>query len=205
MKALIIIDVQNDFLKDGALAIKNSNSIIPLINRLIPHFSHVVATQDWHPKNHVSFASTFNKQVGEIVDTPNGKQILWPPHCVQNSFGAKLSNDLDQNKIEHIVQKGVDPQIDSYSAFFDNVRLTTTSLYDYLVNHNIDELYFVGLATDYCVKYSVLDALLLNFKTFVIVDACRAINLKKDDEKLAIEEMQRAGANIILSKKILSS
>ena len=180
MKTLIIVDVQHDFLPGGALGIPGSDAIIPVINRILPKFEHVFATQDWHPPKHVSFAS------------------LWPEHCIQNSYGAELSVALHQDQIEEVFQKGTDLNIDSYSAFFDNERKRSTGLADVLRKKHLKELYFVGLATDYCVLYSVLDAIQLGFQTWVIKDACRGIG----DEEKALRTMQSKGARIILSTHI---
>lgn len=202
MKVLIIIDVQYDFLPGGALAILGADAIIPVINQLIPQFEHVVATLDWHTQNHVSFAATHHKKVGEVIHLNGIEQILWPIHCVQNTHGARISNALNQTKIEAIFHKGCDPNVDSYSTFFDNLRKRHTGLGAYLQKHKWNDLYFVGLATDYCVLYSVLDALELGFKATVIRDACRAINLKPDDEKQALEKMKMRGAHIIFSRNI---
>jgi nicotinamidase/pyrazinamidase len=203
MKALVITDVQNDFLPGGALAVKNSHEIIPIINNLIEHFDHVIATQDWLPPNHVSFAKTFNKSVGDIIELNGIKQILWPVHCVQGSFGAALSDDLNQSKVEYKVFKGTDPNVDSYSVFFDNAKLKSTNLEQYLTEHDLNDLYFVGLTTDYCVKYSALDALELGFQTTIIKDACKAISLHPKDEEKALFEMQNAGAKVTFSKNLL--
>ncbi len=171
-KALIIIDLQNDFLPpNGALAVPGGDEIIPIINQLMPKFEHVFATQDWHPKNHTSFAS-------------------WPPHCLQDTFGAELSNLLNQNSIEKVFRKGTHAEIDSYSAL-----LKETGLAEYLNQKGITDLYFAGLATDYCVFYSVLDALKLGFRVNVIQDACRAIGIQASER--ALEKMRKKGAKIV--------
>lgn len=203
MKTLIITDIQNDFLPNGALAVKNSAEIIHLINALLPHFEHVIATQDWHPPNHVSFASTFEKKIGDTIEINGYKQTLWPEHCIQNSPGAALSPSLNKDRIEHFVLKGTDPEIDSYSVFFDNVHLRSTGLEQYLRDHKLNDLYFVGLTTDYCIRYSVLDALTLGFKVSVIKDCCRPVNLHPGDEAAALAEMERNGATMLLSSSIL--
>lgn len=202
-KTLIITDVQHDFMPGGALGIEGANAIIPVINALIPKFDHVFATQDWHPPHHVSFAPTHNKKPGETIRMGEIEQILWPVHCVQNTWGAELAKGLHREKIETIFHKGVDPKVDSYSTFFDNSRKRSTGLADRLKKNQLDNLYFVGLATDYCVLYSVLDSLDLGFRTTVVRDACRAINLHPGDEEKAIEKMRQKGAQIILSSEIL--
>lgn len=202
MKALIITDVQNDFLPGGALGIPGAGRIIPIINRIMPYFEHVLATQDWHPKGHVSFASTHKKKVGDIVKIGDLEQILWPDHCIQGSQGADFPKSLKRERIEAIFQKGGDLKIDSYSTFFDNARKKETGLEDYLRKKAIQKLYFVGLATDYCVLYSVRDALELGFDVWVIRDCCCAINLKPGDEEKALGEMAKMGARVIQSQEI---
>jgi nicotinamidase/pyrazinamidase len=171
-RALILVDIQNDFLPGGALAVKNGNDILPVVNDLLNFpFDLIVATKDWHPSHHVSFATTHNKMPGETITINHLEQILWPIHCIQGEYGAELSSELQTERIAKIIHKGTDEDIDSYSTFYDNCRKKSTGLSTYLKKHKIDELYLAGLATDYCVKYSVLDALHLGFKTFVIVDA----------------------------------
>ena len=202
MKALIIIDLQYDFLPGGSLAVTGGDQIIPVINKLQKKFDLVVASQDWHPKDHVSFASNHNKKIGEVIDFDGLKQVLWPVHCVQESRGACLSDQLEQGQIAKIFQKGIDKDIDSYSAFFDNGKKRKTGLDDYLKSQGVKELYFVGLATDYCVKFSVLDALELGFKTFVISEACRGVDLNPGDVKKALEDMQNKGALIVESTSL---
>ncbi|MES2273965.1 MAG: bifunctional nicotinamidase/pyrazinamidase [Chlamydiota bacterium] len=202
MRALIITDVQHDFMPGGALGVPNANEIIPLINRLIPKFDHVIATQDWHPASHISFAPVHRKKVGEVIVVGKVEQILWPVHCVQNTRGAQLAEGLHQEKIESIFHKGVDPKVDSYSTFFDNARRRSTGLSDHLRKKKITDLYFVGVATDYCVLYSVLDSIDLGFQTTVIRDACRGINLHPGDEEKAFEKMRKHGAQIITSAEV---
>jgi len=203
MKTLIITDVQHDFLPGGALGIRGANDIVPLINGLIPKFDHVFATQDWHPAHHVSFAASHNKRVGEKIKVGEVEQILWPIHCVQNTWGSDFPQALHRERIEATFHKGTDPKVDSYSTFFDNARHRSTGLADHLLKHKMINLYFVGLATDYCVLYSVLDALELGFQTWVIRDACRAINLKPGDDQKALDQMKERGAHIITSKEFL--
>ncbi len=205
MKTLIITDLQHDFLPGGALGIPGSDGIIPIINRILPKFDHVFATQDWHPPHHVSFASVHHKKAGEIIQVGNYKQILWPDHCIQNTYGAELAKSLRRDRIEVIFYKGTDSKVDSYSTFFDNNRKRSTGLADHLRKRNLEDLYFVGLSTDYCVLYSVLDSLELGFRTWVIQDACKAINLLEGDEEKAIEIMRSKGAKIILSSEICST
>jgi nicotinamidase/pyrazinamidase len=200
MRALIITDVQHDFLPGGALGIQGGNAIIPVINALIPKFEHVFATQDWHPKNHISFASAHGKKPGDQIRLGETEQILWPDHCIQNTHGAELAKGLNKEKIEAVFHKGVDLKVDSYSTFFDNARRRSTGLADRLKKEKIDELYFVGLTIEYCVFYSVLDALELGFKAMVIKDACRAIDSREGEK--ALEKMKEKGARVIHSSEI---
>lgn len=205
MKALIIVDIQNDFLPGGALAVNQGDRIIPIVNRLIPKFELVIATQDWHPANHGSFASNHaGKKPGESINLFGLNQILWPDHCVQNTFGASFSADLDTRLITRVFQKGTDQRVDSYSGFYDNGKKKDTGLSQFLKDRNVDEVYIVGLATDYCVKYTAIDAAKLGFQTFVIADATRAVNLQKDDGEQAIKEMLIRGISVIDSSSIIS-
>lgn len=205
-QALIVVDMQNDFLPGGALAIQGGHHIIPRINQLLTlPFKHIIATKDWHPPNHGSFASNQGKLVGEVVTLNGIKQILWPIHCVQGSRGSEFGPGLDTTKFEKIIYKGIDPTVDTYSCFFDNGHTQTTGLDQYLKERNIDTLYLVGVATDYCVKYSVLDALSLGYKTNVIVDACRGVDVHADDCRHALEEMQKAGAHLVTSDMVLQN
>lgn len=202
-KALILVDLQNDFMPKGRLAVPQGNAVIPIANALQPHFEYIIATQDWHPKNHGSFAVNHTgKSVGDRITLAGLPQILWPVHCVQGTEGAELVADLKQERLTKIFQKGSDPTIDSYSGFFDNGHRKSTGLGDYLKKQAISELYIMGLALDYCVKYTVLDACQLGFKTFLIEDGCRAVNLNPEDGAIAIKEMQAAGATVIQSATI---
>jgi nicotinamidase/pyrazinamidase len=202
--ALIVVDLQNDFIPGGALPVKDGDKVIPLIDQLVKlPFKVKVATKDWHPSNHGSFASNHkNKQPGDLIQLRGIEQILWPKHCVQNTQGSEFSPGWDFNQIEKVFFKGTDPTIDSYSTFFDNGHLKSTGLGDYLIEKEIKDIYIAGLATDYCVKYSVLDSLKLGFKTHVIVDACRGVNLKPTDSDEAIRQMREAGAGIVTFSKI---
>jgi nicotinamidase/pyrazinamidase len=194
MNALIITDIQNDFCPGGALAIREGDRIVPLVNQLQARFNLVVATQDWHPAEHGSFAANHpGKTTGEIIDLNGLLQILWPVHCVENTPGADFHPALDRQRIARVFHKGTDPDIDSYSSFFDNGHRKPTGLGDYLKEQGVDKVYICGLATDYCVKFSALDALDLGFKTYVIEDACRGVNLQPGDVEKAIEEMRAKG------------
>ena len=177
MKALIIVDMQNDFLQGGKLAVHGGNEIISIINKIQGKFDLVVATQDWHPNDHRSFASQHQgKNVYEKIDLLGMEQILWPDHCIQGTFGAEISSDLSQNRIEAIFRKGMNKNIDSYSGFFDNGKLKCTGLGDFFKGREISEVYVCGLAADYCVYYTAKDSLELGFKTFIIENATKAID-----------------------------
>lgn len=203
-KALLVVDVQNDFLPGGALGVDEGDQVVPLVNQLIHQpFDLMVASLDWHPKNHGSFADTHGKQVGDQITLQGMDQILWPIHCVQDTPGAAFSNDLDYEHFHRVFQKGTDKEVDSYSAFFDNGHLKATGMGEYLKENGVTDLYVAGLATDYCVKFSVLDALHLGFRVFVIRDACRPVNLSPDDEEKALAEMKEAGAMVTTTEQVL--
>lgn len=197
MKALILVDIQNDFLPGGALPAPDGDAIIPIVNRLQPHFDLVVATQDWHPANHGSFAANHpGKEPGDRIDLDGLEQILWPVHCVQNSDGAAFAPDLDLSRVRKVFQKGTEARVDSYSGFFDNGHRRSTGLGDYLETQGVKEVGIVGLATDYCVKFTALDARKLGFATTVLIDACRGVNQEPGDVEAAVAEMQNAGVRI---------
>ncbi|MCH7397010.1 bifunctional nicotinamidase/pyrazinamidase [Belliella sp. DSM 107340] len=203
MKALIIVDVQNDFLPGGALAVKEGDQIIPIINQIQEKFDFVVATQDWHPEDHGSFAANHSgKEVGEFIILNGVNQILWPTHCVQGSLGAEFHKDLMTEKWKAVFQKGTNPLVDSYSGFFDNNNKGDTGLSKFLKNNGIEEVFVCGLAEDYCVKFTVLDGLSEGFKTHLILDATRAVNIYENDFAKAMIEMKNAGANIVHSTNI---
>ena len=203
MRALIVVDVQNDFLPGGSLAVPAGDTIIPIINRLLPLFDLAVATQDWHPAQHESFASNNPKgRIGEVVDLHGLPQVLWPDHCIQHSWGSDFSVSLDLQSINKVFRKGTDPTVDSYSGFFDNGKKQDTGLSAYLKSKGVDQVYLVGLATDYCVKYTALDAVELGFETTVIADAVKAVNLQSTDQENAINEMIEAGVHIKTSNEL---
>lgn len=203
-KALLLVDLQNDFMPGGSLEVKEGNRILPIIERLLEYpFDLVLASKDWHPKDHSSFARTHGKAPGEEIKVEGLNQILWPVHCVQETSGAEFYPGWNNSKIQKIFLKGTDKNIDSYSTFFDNGRKRSTGLGEYLKEKGIKSVYIAGLATDYCVKYSVMDALNLGFDTYVVIDGCKGINLHPDDTKKAIEEMIKAGAHIVTSEKVL--
>ena len=204
MKALLLVDLQNDFLPGGSLAVPRGDEVIPVANLLQMVFDRVVATQDWHPAEHGSFAAQYpGKEPGEIVELGGQSQVLWPVHCVQGSPGAELAPGLERPKIEKVFFKGIDPEVDSYSAFFDNAAARSTGLGEYLWESGVREVYIMGLATDYCVKFSALDAVRLGFATFVVEDGCRGVELSAGDSERAFEAMQEAGITIVRSGEVL--
>ena len=203
MHALLLVDIQNDFLPGGALAVPDGDAVIPIANRLMVRFQTVIASQDWHPADHGSFASQHpGRLIGETVQLGGQEQILWPIHCVQKTKGAAFSSDLNTEGIAHVVHKGTDAQIDSYSAFFDNGHLKETGLHGYLQSLGVDALTILGLATDYCVKFTVLDALRLSYNVSVVTDGIRAVDLQEDDGRKALLEMSEAGAELISSQTL---
>lgn len=202
-EALLIVDVQNDFIPGGALAVNEGDLIVPVINQLQKKFQHVIATQDFHPVDHGSFANQHpGKTPGDQIELAGLTQVLWPVHCVQGSQGADFHPDLETENWEKVFQKGKNPEVDSYSGFFDNARRGDTGLAKYLVENQIDTVFVCGLALDYCVKFTALDAKSLGFETYLIEDATRAVNLSSSDGELAIEEMKETGITIISSKSI---
>ncbi|ERM81808.1 hypothetical protein P872_07760 [Rhodonellum psychrophilum GCM71 = DSM 17998] len=202
MKALLIVDVQNDFIPGGALAVSGGDEIVSIINEIQEKFDFIVATQDWHPADHGSFASNHPmKSVGEFIDLRGINQILWPEHCVQGSQGADFHPDLNRDKWKAVFQKGTDQSVDSYSGFFDNNKAGDTGLSSFLKKNRINEISVCGLATDYCVKFTVLDGLAEGFKMQLIVDATKAVNIQEGDFERAIEEMENAGAVVLQSSQ----
>ncbi|QED27548.1 bifunctional nicotinamidase/pyrazinamidase [Microvenator marinus] len=198
MKALILVDIQYDFIPGGALAVTDGDKVVSVANEWMPKFEHVIATQDWHPAGHQSFASEHaGKNPGDLVDLHGLPQILWPDHCVQGSHGAEFVEELEFPPNLEVFQKGTNPEIDSYSGFWDNGRRANTGLGDYLKKLGITQVWVMGLATDYCVKFTVLDAVSEGFETFVIRDGCRGVNLSAGDDQKAFEEMERAGATLV--------
>jgi nicotinamidase/pyrazinamidase len=185
--ALILVDVQNDFCPGGSLAVKEGDRVVPVVNELQKHFALVVATKDWHPAGHSSFAS------------------LWPPHCVQETAGAEFVAGLDTSRVARVFLKGTDMDIDSYSGFFDNEHRRATGLGDYLKERGVTDVTIAGLATDYCVKYTALDAVMLGFNTTVVADACRGVEVSEGDTARALEEMAAAGVRIIESRQLLDA
>ncbi len=199
--ALLLVDIQNDFCTGGALAVNESDIVIQTANQLIHDFNQsknpIIASLDWHPADHLSFAENSGTTVGEIGILNGLPQVWWPVHCVQHSYGAAFHPELNRALINHIIYKGQNPLIDSYSAFFDNDHEYQTGLHTLLQTLNIKHLYILGIATDYCVKFTVLDALLLGYQVTVITDGCRGVNIQNDDSEKALEEMQAKGATLI--------
>jgi nicotinamidase/pyrazinamidase len=201
--ALIIVDVQNDFLPGGALAVGKGDEVIPVINKVQDKFDLIVATQDWHPANHGSFAANHEgKKVGESISLNGLDQILWPVHCVENSIGADFHKSLDKQNWREVFKKGSNPEVDSYSGFFDNGRKEKTGLGDFLKANGIENVFVTGLAADYCVKFTVLDALDLGFNTYLIADATKGVNLSPNDTLEAFKEMEIQGAILVSSSSL---
>ena len=202
-RALVVVDVQNDFVPGGALGVPEGDQVVEVINRLMPRFALVVATQDWHPPDHGSFAANHpGRRVGEVIDLNGLDQILWPVHCVEGTEGAAFAPGLDASRFSRVFRKGVDAGTDSYSALRDNGRRRSTGLGEYLEQRGVTQVYLGGLATDYCVKFSALDARDWGFETFVVVDGCRGVELAPGDTAKAIEEMRRAGVTIVHSRDV---
>ena len=201
-KALILVDIQNDFMKGGSLEVPHAETIIPVVNKLLERdWDLVVATKDWHPAGHKSFASSHDgKIVFDVIDLNGVEQILWPDHCVQETKGAELHNELHVEFINEYVVKGTNPEVDSYSGFFDNGHPPgETDLANILDEREIDIVYIVGLATDYCVKFTALDAIALGFWTYVITDGVAGLDGAED----ALVEMKRKGIELITSDKVI--
>ncbi len=196
-QALILVDLQNDFLPGGALGVAGGDEIIPVVNQLMKSFDLVAATQDWHPSEHGSFAVNHpGHQVYDVIDLNGIEQVLWPTHCVQNTWGAELSKELDQSKITKTFPKGTLPAVDSYSGFYDNDHQHATGLGEWLRSQAVSELTVAGIATDYCVQFTVLDAIQDGFAVTLCLPACRGVNLDAADSDRAIERMRTAGAVI---------
>ncbi len=197
MQALILVDLQNDFCPGGALAVPEGDEVVPVANRLARRFELVVATQDWHPADHGSFASNHpGQQPFELTELAGLPQVLWPDHCVQGTAGAAFHPALELQRIQRVFRKGTDPCIDSYSGFFDNGKRKSTGLGDYLAEQGVGEVTIVGLATDYCVRATALDAIGLGLGVTLAEDGCRGVELKRGDIAHALEEMRAAGVRV---------
>jgi nicotinamidase/pyrazinamidase len=196
-RVLILVDIQNDFIPGGALPVREGDRVVPIANRLQENFDLIVSTQDWHPPNHGSFASQHpGKKPGLLIDLNGLPQVLWPDHCVQGSWGAEFHPDLKTDRVARVFRKGTDPGIDSYSGFFDNGHRKGTGMAEYLKGQRVTDVFVCGLATDYCVKFTALDARSLGFQTHLIEDASRGVELNPGDIAAAVEEMRRVGVLI---------
>lgn len=204
MKALIIVDIQNDFCSGGTLAVPGGDEIVPIINGMQGQFDLIVATQDWHPQNHASFASNHrDKKQFDTIMLDGLEQVLWPDHCVQGSRGAEFHAALDLKRVEAIFRKGMDPRIDSYSGFFDNGHRKSTGLGGYLKERNVDEVYVAGLAGDYCVYYTVRDSIQMGLRTFLVEDATRSISTEGFQE--AVAEINSSGRGKVVTVRDVAS
>lgn len=203
MNALILVDLQNDFMPGGALAVTQGDSVVPVANCLMPKFDLVVATQDWHPANHLSFASQHeNRRIGDIVHIDALEQNLWPDHCVQDTYGSEFHKDLCVEKIDRVFQKGTRRGIDSYSGLFDNGKIHSTGLAEFLQEQGVTSVAVMGLATDYCVKFTAMDAVAVGLNTTLIENGCRGVDLNSGDVNNAIQEMKNAGITVVSSEKL---
>lgn len=206
MRALLAVDIQNDFLPGGALAVPHGDQVIDPLLRIHDRFDLRVATQDWHPPDHVSFARNHpGASVGDVISVDGLEQVLWPAHCVQGSHGAELSPRIAGVPFDAIFHKGIEPGLDSYSTFFDNARRRSTGLEIWLRERGVRSIWIGGLATDYCVLYSTRDALELGFEVFVVRDACRGIDLQPGDSERALREMEAAGATLVEAASLLET
>ena len=204
MKALLVVDIQNDFCPGGALAVPDGDTIVPTVNKLIDQFDTVIQTQDWHPAGHHSFASSHDgKDPYDTVEMDYGTQVLWPNHCVQGSEGAEFHPDLNTTKTQVVIRKGFRKSIDSYSTFYENDNETPTGLTGYLRDRGITDLYTVGLATDFCVKWSILDGIKEGFSMYIVEDAVKGIDLNGSLDE-AWMEMKEQGVIKLNSETLLS-
>lgn len=205
MKALLLVDIQNDFLPGGALAVANGDAVVPVANRLMPRFAHVVASQDWHPPHHLSFAAEHDGfDPFQATELDGLEQILWPVHCVQGSPGASFAAALDVAGVDHVIRKGADRRIDSYSAFHDNGHRQATGLTGHLRAQGIEHVVVAGLAADVCVKFTVMDALAEGFDVTLVRDGIRGVDMQPGDTEAAIEAMRAAGAAIVDSESLIT-
>ena len=204
MTALILVDIQNDFLPGGALPVPRGDEVVPVANRVSPRFELVVATQDWHPAGHGSFAGSHpGRRPGEVIELDGLTQVLWPVHCVQGTAGAALAPGLDVSRVERVFRKGTDPGIDSYSGFYDNGHRRSTGMGESLRERGVKRVFVLGLATDYCVKFTVLDALRREGLAVTLVeDGCRGVDLRPGDSAAAVREMAAAGARVVSSGEV---
>ncbi|NLD37862.1 MAG: bifunctional nicotinamidase/pyrazinamidase [Desulfatiglans sp.] len=197
-RALILVDIQNDFIPGGALAVVGGDEVIAVANRAIKDFDHIIATQDWHPADHKSFASQHKeKKPGEFIELNGIQQVLWPDHCIMETRGAEFAPGLDTGSFTKVIRKGMNREIDSYSGFFDNAQNHATGLEKYLRSQKITDLYIMGLATDYCVKFTALDARRLGFNTNLIIEGVKGVEVNPGDCDKAIAEMKKAGVMVV--------
>lgn len=204
MQALLLVDIQNDFCPGGTLAVPDGDAVIPVANRLMDQADLIVATQDWHPAHHGSFASNHaGRKPFELGDLAGLPQVLWPDHCVQWAGGAQFHPGLDTTRIARVFPKGTDPTIDSYSGFFDNGKRKATGLGEWLKNQAVTEVLICGLATDYCVKATAIDAVHLGFRTILIEDACRGVGMAPQDVPDALTAMRAAGVHVTASHLVV--
>jgi nicotinamidase/pyrazinamidase len=203
VNVLLIVDVQNDFMPFGALPVAEGDAVVAVANSLSRRFDLVVATQDWHPADHGSFAVNHpGTEPGQVIELGGVSQVLWPPHCVQDTPGASFHSGLDIGPVHHVVRKGIHRDIDSYSGFFENDRRTATGLEDFLRERGVTRVTLLGLTTDYCVKYTALDGAALGFEVTVVADGCRAVDLAPGDGERALEEMTAAGCRVVESAEL---
>jgi nicotinamidase/pyrazinamidase len=203
MEALLLVDIQNDFCRGGALAVPDGDAVVDVANALCPRFQLVVATRDYHPPSHLSFAVNHaGKQPYQQIELDGLPQVLWPPHCVQGTRGSELHPRLDAGRVRRVFTKGTDERIDSYSGFFDNGHRKATGLGDYLRQAQVTDLVILGLATDYCVKWTALDARQLGFGVRLVEDGCRGVGLHPGDIPRALDEMRTAGVRVVRSAEL---
>lgn len=202
-RALVLVDIQNDFCPGGALEVRRGDEVVEVANRVSRHFQLVVATQDWHPRDHGSFAANHaGAKPYEVIDLGGLPQVLWPVHCVQDTPGAEFHKDLERGRIAKVFPKGTDPKIDSYSGFHDNGHKKSTGLSEWLKSQGVDTVYVMGLATDYCVKFTALDARREGFAAYLIEDGCRAVDLHLHDGEKAVDDMRSGGVVVLDSGSI---
>lgn len=204
MKALIVVDMQNDFMPGGPLGVDEADQLVPLINQLMERVDLVIATQDWHPQNHGSFASNNDgHRPGEIIDLNGLSQVLWPDHCVQGTPGAEFVEGINDNAFAAVVRKGMDARVDSYSGFADNGHRIQTGMAGLLRERGVDQVYVCGVATDYCVRFTALDAQQEGFQTTLIKDASRGVELNPGDVDAAVQELEQAGVRVVNASEAL--
>jgi nicotinamidase/pyrazinamidase len=204
MTAIILVDLQNDFLPCGAMAVPQGDAVIPLANQLQGSFKVVAATQDWHPSNHKSFAASHaGRQPGDILKLKAGPQPLWPTHCVQHTRGAELAPGLLLTRVNRVFKRGTDPEVAGHSGFFDQGQLHPTGLHTFLREKKVTAAYVMGLSADSCLKFTLLDAVELGFQTFLIEDACRGLSLGIEEPDPLLEELRQAGVSLVQSRDLL--